>query len=226
MDGQDPTPLTTRLPAGRHGLSPEFVEENQRERIITALVDTVAVKGYRETTITDITKAANVSRRTFYEHFPGKKECFLVAFEMIASHVLESMRASAEVFPDWPQQVRAALATMLHFLSVEPELARVYALEPIAAGGELAARHREAMQGLIDILKAGRPAEEDQPLPDVTEETLVGGISSLVVREIAAGRTEQLEDLLPDLVELTLTPYLGAGEATRLAALDSASPLS
>ena len=81
---------------------------------------------------------------------------------MIASHVLESMRASAEVFPEWPQQVRAALATMLHFLSVEPELARVYALEPIAAGGELAARHREAMQGLIDILKAGRPA--DTPL--------------------------------------------------------------
>ena len=55
------------------------------------------------------------------------------------------------------------------------------------------------------------------PLPEATEEALVGGIVSLVIREISAGRTEQLERLLPDLVELTLAPYVGAEEAERLA---------
>ena len=52
-----------------------------------------------------------------------------------------------------------------------------------------------------------------------TEEALVGGIVSLVIREISAGRTEQLEQLLPDLVELTLAPYVGTEQAERLARL-------
>ena len=218
--------LATRLPAGRHGLPHEFVVQNQRERIITALADLAAEKGYKDTTITDICKTAGVSRRTFYEHFSGKKDCFLAAYEMISTHILESMHATADVFDEWPLKVRAAIATMLRFLSAEPELARVYAFEPIAAGGDIAARHREAMQGLIDILKAGRPSDDtERVLPEVTEETLVGGIVSLIVREIVADRTERLEELLPDLVELALTPYVGAEEAARLARLEPpASP--
>lgn len=209
---------STRLPAGRHGLPHEFVVENQRERMITGLVDVVATRGYKDTTVADITKAAGVSRRTFYEHFSDKEECFLAAYGMIADHLLKSMQAATEVFDEWPQKVRAALGTMLRFLSAEPELARVYAFEPIAAGGEIANRHRTSMQSLMEILREGRPGRPGaHPLPEVTEETLVGGIFSLIVREIIAGRTGQLEELLPDLVELTLTPYLGAEEAARLA---------
>ena len=206
-----------RLPAGRHGLPPEFVSENQRERIITALVDTVAEKGYKGTTVADVTEAAGVSRRTFYEHFSGKEECFLTAYEMIATHIRNSMLAAADVFEEWPLKVRAALATMIRFLSGEPELARVYAIEAVAAGGEISSRHRESLGGLIEILRAGRPDHGGHPLPEVTEETLVGGLVSLIVREITAGRTERLDELLPDLIELTLTPYLGAEEATRIA---------
>jgi AcrR family transcriptional regulator len=212
------TSSSPRLPAGRHGLPREFIVQNQRERIITALVDTVAERGYNATTVADITKAASVSRRTFYEHFADKEACFLAAYEMVADHIRDSMRTAAESFEDWPQQVRAALATMLRFLAGEPELASLVMIEPIAAGGEIAARHRAAMQGFVEILKAGRPQHRgERPLPEATEETVVGGILSLIVREISAGNAEQLEKLLPDLVELTLAPYLGAGEAERLA---------
>ena len=207
---------STRLPAGRHGLSREFIAQNQRERIITALVDTVAARGYNATTVADITKAASVSRRTFYEHFADKEACFLAAYEMVSDHIRASMRAAAESFEDWPQQVRAALATMLRFLSGEPDLARLCMIEPIAAGGEIAARHRASMQGFVEILKAGRP-EGGRSLPEATEETLVGGIISLIVRELSAGRAAELEALLPDLVELSLAPYVGAEEAERLA---------
>lgn len=209
---------TSRLPAGRHGLPREFVVQNQRERIVTALVDTVAEHGYNGTTVAHITKAAAVSRRTFYEHFADKEACFLAAYEMVADHIRSSMRAAADSFEEWPQQVRAALATMLRFLAGEPELARVCMIEPVAAGGEIAARHRATMQGMVEILKGGRPEHGgERRLPEATEETLVGGIVSLIVREISAGRTEQLERLLPDLVELTLAPYVGPEEAERLA---------
>jgi AcrR family transcriptional regulator len=207
-----------RLPAGRHGLPREFIVQNQRERIVTALVDTVAEHGYNATTVAKITKAAAVSRRTFYEHFADKEACFLAAYEMVADHIAASMRAAAESFDEWPQQVRAALATMLRFLAGEPELARLCMIEPVAAGGEIAARHRASMQSLVEILKAGRPEHGgEHPLPEATEEALVGGIVSLIVRELSAGRGGQLESLLPDLVELTLAPYVGAEEAARLA---------
>lgn len=207
-----------RLPAGRHGLPREFIAQNQRERIITALVETVAERGYNATTVAHITKAASVSRRTFYEHFDDKEACFLAAYEMVADHIRDSMQVAAEAFEEWPQKVRAALATMLRFLAGEPDLARVCMIEPVAAGGEIAARHRASMQGFVEILKAGRPEHSgERPLPEATEATLVGGIVSLIVREINAGRTEQLEQLLPDLVELTLAPYLGGEEAARLA---------
>ncbi|HYP56445.1 MAG TPA: TetR/AcrR family transcriptional regulator [Solirubrobacterales bacterium] len=206
-----------RLPAGRHGLPREFVERNQRERILTALVDVVGEHGYNGATVAKITKAAGVSRRTFYEHFADKEACFLGAYEMVADHVVDSMRAAAASFEDWPRQVRAALATMLSFFRAEPELARLCVIEPIAAGGEIAARHRETLGRLAGILREGRPrAEGERSLPEVTEETLVGGIVSLIVREISAGRGEELDALLPDLVELVLSPYLGVEEAARL----------
>jgi AcrR family transcriptional regulator len=209
---------SSRLPAGRHGLPREFIVQNQRERIITALVDTVAERGYNATTVAHITKAASVSRRTFYEHFADKEACFLAAYEMVADHIRNSMRAAADSFEEWPQQVRAALATMLSFLAGEPELARIVMIEPIAAGGEIAARHRATMQSFAEILKAGRPEHGGaRPLPEATEETVVGGILSLIVREISSGKAKDLEKLLPDLVELTLSPYLGGEEAERLA---------
>jgi len=212
------TPAAPRLPAGRHGLPREFVAQNQRERIITALVDTVAERGYNATTVANITKAAGVSRRTFYEHFADKEASFLAAYEMVADHIRDSMQVAARAFEDWPQQVRAALATMLRFLAGEPELARVVMIEPIAAGGEIAARHRESMQGFVEILKAGRPEHGgERPLPEATEATLVGGIVSLIAREINAGRGDKLEELLPDLIELILAPYLGPEEAAKRA---------
>jgi AcrR family transcriptional regulator len=206
-----------RLPAGRHGLPREYIKQNQRERIVTALVDTVAEQGYHETTVADITKAAKVSRRTFYEHFKDKEACFLAAYEMVAEHLAASVRAAAESFDDWPQRVRAAISTLLRFLAGEPELARFCMIEPNAAGGEIAARHRASLQALIEILKSGRPEHSGRPLPEATEETLVGGIISLVVREIQNDRAARLEELLPEVVELTLAPYIGQEESERVA---------
>jgi AcrR family transcriptional regulator len=146
--------VSSRLPAGRHGLPREFIVQNQRERIVTALVDTVAERGYNATTVANLTKAASVSRRTFYEHFADKEACFLAAYEMVAEHIRASMQAAAASFGEWPQQVRAALGTMLSFLAAEPELARLTMIEPVAAGGEVAARHRASMQGFVEITAA------------------------------------------------------------------------
>lgn len=185
---------------------------------MTALVDTIAERGYNASTIAEITKAAAVSRRTFYEFFEDKEAAFLAAYDQVIDHICVSMRAAAESFEEWRQQVRAALATMLRFLAAQPELARLCMIAPIGATGKIADRYAASMNEIVEILKAGRPADRaERPLSELTDETVVGGIVSLIAREISGGRGERLEDLLPDLVELTLTSYLGTDRASELA---------
>src|SRR5262249_37936811 len=103
-------PELARLPAGRHGLPPEFVARNQGERLIVGLAIAVAAKGYDATTVADIIGAAGVSRRTFYKHFDSKQDCFLAALGILAQNIRERVLAEAEAADQWPDRVRLALA--------------------------------------------------------------------------------------------------------------------
>jgi AcrR family transcriptional regulator len=213
--GEELPPGVVRLPPGRHGLSRDAVAESQRERLLNGIVEAVATHGYNATTIAQLTEAASVSRRTFYEHFSGKEECFLAAYEVIAEHIQEALReAGAEPF--WPARVRAILATLLAVFAADPTVARFLLLESLAAGGEVADRHRASLRCFAELLRPETPATEDA-LAEAREQALVGGLSTLVVRRLKAGEADSLEQLLPDLHELVLTSYLGRREAQRLA---------
>jgi AcrR family transcriptional regulator len=207
------------LPAGRHGFSREQVAHNQRERLIAGLAAAVAERGHVAVTITDITKQARVSRRVFYENFEGKEECFLAAFDVVAGHVQELARGSGAGAPDWPHRAIAAARAVLSFLAAEPDLARLCLVESQAAGPAVAARCHEAVHAAIPYLERGRaerPAARD--LPPTTEESTIGALTMLASRKVAADEAAQLEELLPDFVQFILAPYLGAEDASRLAA--------
>ena len=204
-----------RLPPGRHGFSRVFVAENQRERLLNGVVEAVAEHGYNATTIAGITAAAKISRRTFYEYFEGKEDCFAAAYEMIEAHVLDSMLAAPGSGEEWPERVRARLAALLSVLARDSAVARCFLIEPLAAGGEIAARYREAMQLLAGTLRPEPPPSELDM--EVRDQALVGGIATLIVRRLNSGGTRRLPELLPDLTELALAPYLGRAEAKRQA---------
>jgi AcrR family transcriptional regulator len=207
------------LPAGRHGLSREQVAHNQRERLIAAFAHAVAEHGYHDTTIAHITKAASVSRRVFYENFEGKEECFIAAFDIILAHQHELMDEAGRKASDWPHQVVAELAALLRFYASEPELARLNLVEALAAGPAIAERYREALLSFAPRLEPGRALRStERRLPESREGSLLGGLASLLSRQVASGHAEQLPDLLPDLIEFLLTPYVGPDEAERLAA--------
>jgi AcrR family transcriptional regulator len=203
-----------RLPPGRHGLPREFVAENQRERLLNGVVEAVAEHGYNATTIGAITAAAQISRRTFYEHFRDKEGCFLAAYEMIDDHVRASMLAAGDAAAPWPEQVHDRLAALLDVLARDLAVARFYLTEPLAAGGEISARYRDAMQLLAETIRppAG-PADIDV---EVRDQALMGGIATLIARRLNAGEPARLPELLPDLTELALAPYLGRAEARRI----------
>jgi AcrR family transcriptional regulator len=204
-----------RLPPGRHGLPRVFVAENQRERLLNGVVEAVAEHGYNATTITAITAAAKISRRTFYEYFEGKEDCFLAAYEMIEAHVLDSMLAPPGAEAPWPDRVRIRLAALLDALGRDAAISRCFLVEPLAAGGEVAARYREAMQLLAATLRPEPPPSELDM--EVRDQALVGGIVTLIVRRLNSGGAPRLPELLPDLVELALAPYMDREEAKRQA---------
>ena len=207
------------LPAGRHGFSREQVAHHQRERLIAGLASAVAAKGYAALTLADVTAEARVSRRVFYEHFESKEECFLAAFEAVVAHLRELVAEAAAPEQSWPRQALAALRAALAFLAAEPGLAHLCLVEAPGAGPAVAERYGGAVAEVAAALRAGREelGQDERPLPDSTEDTIVGSLLSLLQRKVGAGEAEQLERLLPDCATLVLTPYLGAAEASRLA---------
>jgi AcrR family transcriptional regulator len=216
-------PELSRLPPGRHGLPREFVAHNQRERLIAGLAEAISENGYAGTTIAHITRHAAVSRRTFYEHFSSKDECFVAAYDTVMTQLAERVGQAFEEESEWPQAVKAGVAAMLRFLAAEPNLARLCMVEALVAGPVVVERYDSAIQSFVPYFQGGREGRSPEVLARLsptTEEALVGGMMSLISRRIIAGKATELEILLPDLVEFILTPYLGSDEAAKIAGED------
>lgn len=207
------------LPGGFHGLSRQQIADSQRERLMAAMAEAVADRGYRATTITELTKSASVSTRDFYGLFEDKEECFLATFDAVVGHLDALIREAAANEESWAEQVIAALRVSLEFFAQEPDLARLCLLESASATPAIAARFREAVLSCAPGLALGREELDDpDSLPPETEVTIAGGAVSLAARSLLGGHPEELPGLLPDLTEFVLGSYLGSDRAAGLAA--------
>jgi AcrR family transcriptional regulator len=220
--GEDSAPALPRLPPGRHGLAREFVAQNQRDRLTAGMIAAVAEHGYHEATISQITAAAGVSRRTFYAYFSSKEECFFATYDIVVGHLREAARAAAAEHADWPQQARARLAAVLDFFAANPDLARFALVAPSRAGNGIVARYRLAIaRALGDFTEGMPPPPATRDPSEAVQQSLVGGIATVIVRKVEAGEGERLPELLPELLVLALTPFLGHEEALRVASQSS-----
>lgn len=211
-------PGLPRLPPGRHGLPREFVARNQRERLAAGIIATVAERGYHGATITQIAAAAGVSRRTFYGYYASKEKCFRETYQALVDFLSEAIAAAGAEVGEWPERVRAELATLLEALAANPDLISYLLLAPPAAGGEIAGLYRSFLERLLALLAEGRPAPPAIREPsEAAEYGLAGGLAALLVDKLKAGEGERIAELLPDLLELVLTPYLGRERAVEVA---------
>jgi AcrR family transcriptional regulator len=193
------------------------VTRNQRDRLAAGIIACVAERGYHETTISQIAAASGVSRRTFYSYFDSKQACFLSTFEMIEDHLVEVMGEAGEAEKTWPAKVRAELEAMLDALQANPNLVRFALIAPPAAGGALLERYRTFLERLIAVVRDGHPAGRGRQPSEGAELAMAGGLASLLVGKVNAGEGASLTELLPELVELVLTPYIGHSKAAKQA---------
>jgi AcrR family transcriptional regulator len=210
-------PQMARLPSGRHGLPREFVAANHRERLIAACAQEVLKRGYSETTVAHVIKTAAVSRRSFYESFESKEECFLATYDLLFDHLSARVVEAFTSQHEWPEQLRAALQAMLGFLAEQPGIARLCMVEPLVAGPPISDHHRAAVDRFAPLFRAGRDPERPDEPPVGTEEAVAFGIAQLIMRRIVSGDVGQLEEMCPDLLETALTPFTGPVEAERIA---------
>ena len=208
-----------RLPRGRHGLSPEFVARNQRERLIAGLIQALYEVGYQKTTVSLIGQRAAVSKSDFYKHFESKDDCFIAAYESAVGRIREQVLAACEAAEgdEWPRRVRAGIDALLKLFAAEPALAGIALVEGLRAGRGVYDRYQGALDIFVGLLRDGAPTTpQGTEVPKATDEAVVGGIASMLGRRILAGEAEQLDELFPEILEFALTAYLGVEEARRI----------
>jgi AcrR family transcriptional regulator len=205
-----------RLPSGRADLPEPLVAHSQRERILNAMAQTCASKGYGATTIADICEPAGVSRATFYELFKDKEDCLQASMELSLADAMGRIIEVYSLDKPWATMVRDAAATFLDLLATRPDFARMALIEAPAAGGrslEMYASGKRVLQALLDRGRSD-PIEE-QGIPSSAGRGALAAAESLIVGQILAGNTERLPELLPDIVYIITIPYLGQDEALR-----------
>lgn len=157
FDFEQPSPLTrARLPIGRHGLPRDFVEQNQRNRLMAGAVDSVGARGYLASTVAAIIKAAGVSRNTFYVYYADKRACFLDAYDIVVAWLEEEGQGAVAGIEDWAAGVKAVVESTLALLVADPGLSRLVTVEIFLAGPAAASRHRALVDRLSKPLRLGR----------------------------------------------------------------------
>jgi AcrR family transcriptional regulator len=202
-----------QLPAGRHGLSRDFVERSQRGRILDALVTCVGEQGYPGTRVTDLIARSGVSRKTFYEHFADKEECFLAAYDASVELLMGGVAAAYEAEREWTAAIRGALAAFLGFLAEHPHLTRLCIVDVHAVGTRGLARRDAAVRRFYYLLDAGR-ADAPRALPGLTAEAVTGGMYEIVYGRVLRDAIAELPSLLPELMYWAMMPFLGHAAAT------------
>jgi AcrR family transcriptional regulator len=209
---------TTRPLPGRQQLPREFIAQHQRVRIISALAQEASDQGYQQVTVADIVRRAGTARNTFYENFRSKEDCFLATQEFAMASALERVVETAGALQSWPQRVRAGLAAFLSYVVDEPALARTCMVEALSAGPAAVERYEKSQQAFVSLFQLGRDVSpRGADLPKTLEEAIIGGVFWIVYQRLVAGEVATMPELLPELVEFALTPYLGAEAAREVA---------
>jgi AcrR family transcriptional regulator len=195
---QESDPAAQKLPPGRHGLPRQFVLHNQRARLVEAATEVFGTRLYSEARVADVLELAAISRKTFYEQFRDKEDCFLAAYEAAAERAGEAIRSAARDEVDWAAQLYAGVDTLLNFLADEPQLARLLVVEVMGAG-PAARKRRDQVIDTFESVLAGEGSGTN-----VAAQLVVGGFWEILHQRVSTGRGDELRGLTGEIADCAL----------------------
>jgi len=195
----------------RPELPREFIAGHKRRRMMEAIAELTAEQGYEATKIADIVRRAAVARKTLYDNFDGKEDLFLSAIDStVAEMRVVVEEACAHDGAESEAGIIAGLEALLDFVAEHPAAARMCMVEAISATPSSARLYDAGMRNFVELLQKRSPGETD--LPETIEESLVGGVAWILQLQIRKGEAERAPELLPELSQFVLSPYLGVGK--------------
>jgi AcrR family transcriptional regulator len=201
---------SSRLSRGR-------VSEIQRSRMLAAALSAVEEVGYGGMTVAQVIGRAKVSRKTFYDMFADREDCFLAALEQAAAQAGRRVQAAYESESVWRERIRSGLGELLVFFDEEPALARLVLVEALGAGPRVLAWRAEILDRLAEVVDQGRAASSaGREPPTVVAEGVVGAVFAVLhTRALGEDGEERFGCLLGSLMNIVVLPYLGARAASR-----------
>ncbi len=179
-----------RLPPGPHGIPPELVERNQRERLIAAMAEVCAERGYAESSVAEIAKRAGVSTASFYRQFRDKRECMLASFDELFGRLLAVLEGACEGSVGAKARARAGARTAVALLAEDPPTARLLSVEIVAIGPEGVRAQQGAIERLAALLD-----ERKAPGSIDAAWAVVAAMTALVARRLAEERLPNPDEL-------------------------------
>jgi AcrR family transcriptional regulator len=202
--------------------------EIQRARILGAMVEVSAERGSANVSVANVVERAGVSRRTFYELFEDREECFLAAFDDVMARASRYVLDAYDPDAKWVERVRTALIAALQFLDVERGAGQLLIVGSLGAGHQALERRRRGIAQIIALIDQGRSeSKAGHELPPLTAEGIVGGVLSVLHARLldsspATPRARETGDegdsllrLAGPLMSMIVLPYLGPAAARR-----------
>ncbi len=198
------------------GLGRERVAEIQRARIIVAMAEVACERGVADASVAHVVERAGVSRRTFYELFDDREDCFLAALEEAIARASHQMSIAYDRALPWVKRIRAGLEALLDFLGQESVFARVAVVESVAAGPRALELRRQTIERIVAAVDDGRASVNgSSSATPLTAEGVVGGAIAVIHARLVSGDEGSLSDLANPLMSMIVLPYLGPIAARR-----------
>jgi AcrR family transcriptional regulator len=208
-----PPPAKLRRPRRRpdRGVAPKPDPGVARERLVTAITETIAERGYPDTTIVEIADRASASLSTFYGNFENKEEALRAALDREREQSVATFRAAYEAAPDWPLATRAGIDALFGFLAAEPAAASIAVVDAFTAGPTAFEAGDQTIRAFQVFLQPGLELAPDQPL--LVAEAVGNAVYALIYGRIRQNRIEQLRELTPTASFVQLAPFIGPDAA-------------
>jgi AcrR family transcriptional regulator len=199
-------------------VSRSLVVHSQRERILDAVANIVAETDYASLTVEGIAERAAVSLHAFYEHFNGKEDAFLVAYEIGHARGLALVERAVATRPDWRLGIRDGISALFDFLASEPAFAHLALVDALTATRRTSERATDGVATYAEMLIPGAKDATDLTLPaTVAIEAVAGGLLELCLTYALQGQIERLSELLPRATYFALAPFIGPEQAGDIA---------